>query len=138
MDIINFDLRELNNFNKLDCDKKKKILSFFNLNKYKFILHELKEIYFMLDKDKDKDKDKVQQKITKLFREGCLNINIINSNHTCNIYIGGIYYLYFNKNIKNYYLYILKKKLDSSDEEFIGHFKLNNDLIWKKVLITSI
>lgn len=137
MDINNFDLRELNNFNKLDCYKKKNILLFFNLNKYKFILHELKNIYCILDRDKDKDK--VKKKITKLFREGCLNINIINSNHICNIYIGGIYYLYFNKTIKKYYLYILKKKnLDLNNEEFIGQFKLNNDLIWKKVLITTI
>ena len=135
MNNCKFDLGELDNFNNLESKKKNKIMCYFNLNKYKLVLNELKNIYKIID---NKDyKDKIKQKITSLFSEGCLNINIINSNHTCNIYIGCIYYLYLNTNSKEYNLYILKKKkLDC--EEFIGKFKLNDDLIWKNVFITSI
>jgi hypothetical protein len=130
MNTMNFDLKNIDtfdNFNKLHVSKKKNVLSLFNLNRYRFVLDEMKKIYELLE-----DKKLIQERISKVFEEGCLNFHIINSNYSCNLYIGSSYYLYFNVEEKKYYLYVLKKSL-SNLEEFKGQFKLCDDLIWRKI-----
>ena len=124
---INLDLKMINRFNNLDDKKKKDILCIFNLNRYRFILNELKNIHSIIG-----EKKVIERRITEIFKEGCLNFNIINSNYTCNIYRGASYYIYYNKEDKEYYLYILKKPINDT-EIYKGKFKLNDDLIWIKL-----
>ncbi len=127
MNRFDFDLKILNDFNTLEKNKKVHILSIFNLNRYKFIIDELKKIHEVSD-----NKEFIEKRISEIFKEGCLNFNIINSIYQCNMYIGGKYHLYFNKDNKKYYLYLLKKeKLE--DEDYLGFYILNNDLIWNKI-----
>ena len=45
--------------------------------------------------------------------------------------MGSSYHLYFNNKDNKYYLYVLKKT--TSDLEYKGHYKLGDDLIWKKL-----
>ena len=123
----NFDLKMINQFNDLDDKKKKDILCIFNLNRYKFILDELKNIHSIV-----KEKKVIEKRITEIFKEGCFNFYIIHSNYICNIYRGASYYVYYNKENKQYYLYILKKTINDK-EIYKGKFKLNEDLIWKKI-----
>ena len=127
MNTINFDLKQIDDFDTLEKSKQILILQTFNLNKYRFILNEMKYVYDMVN-----DKKLLEDKMTKLFKEGCLNFHIINSSYTCNIYIGNIYYLYFNNEEKKYYLYVLKKP-QCKGEEYKGKFKLTEELIWKKI-----
>ena len=127
MNNMNFNLKDLDNFNSLQDSKKKNILLKFNLNRYRFILNEMKSLYDYIE-----DKKILEGKMSKLFEEGCLNFHIINSNYSCNIYVGSSYFLYFNNKDKKYYLYVLKKDY-SEFEEFKGEYKLSDDLIWKKV-----
>lgn len=126
MNTFDFDLKILDGFNNLEKNTKNNILSSFNLNKYKFLIDELKKVYELSN-----NKEYIQKRITAIFKEGCLNFNIINSTYTCNIYIRGIYHVYFNKNEKKYYLYLLKKK-ESDIDEYLGEFILNDELIWCK------
>ena len=158
MNNINFDLKLLEEFNGLDERKKNNVMALLNLNKYKFLLDELKEIYAIID-----DKKILEERISKIFKEGCLNFNIINSIYSCEIYKGASYFLYKNIKTCKYYLYVLKLDLhepnnsednseDNSEEdnsednnsenntskdniflEYIGKFKLDHDLIWKKL-----
>ena len=127
MNTINFDLKNLDDFDTFQNSKKKKILSSFNLNRYRFVLNEMKKIYEIIE-----NKTVLQESMTKIFEEGCLNFNIINSNYSCCIYIGSKYHLYFNVKENNYYLYVLKKSI-SDLEEYKGQFKLREDLIWEKI-----
>ena len=127
MNNMNFNLKDLDNFNSLQDSKKKNILLKFNLNRYRFILNEMKSLYDYIE-----DKKILEGKMSKLFEEGCLNFHIINSNYSCNIYVGQSYFLYFNDKNNKYYLYVLKRE-QTDFEEFKGKFKLNDDLIWKKI-----
>ena len=127
MNNMNFNLKNIEDFDSFHDSKKRSILQSFNLNRYKFVLNEMKDIYELID-----DKNMFEKKMSKIFEEGCLNFYIINSNYSCNIYIGSSYFLYYNNNDKKYYLYVLKKD-HSEFEEFKGEYKLCDDLIWKKV-----
>ncbi len=124
---MNFNLKNIEDFDSFHDSKKRSILQSFNLNRYKFVLKEMKDIYELID-----DKNMFEKKMSKIFEEGCLNFNIINSNYSCNIYIGSSYFLYYNNNDKKYYLYVLKKEPNEFDE-FKGEYKLCDDLIWKKL-----
>jgi hypothetical protein len=142
MNNINFNLKLLEEFNGLNETKKNTVMALINLNKYKFLLDELKEIYAIID-----DKKILEDRISKIFNEGCLNFNIINSIYSCEIYKGASYFLYKNTKTCKYYLYVLKldlpeptnsKDKDSNSDsfnflEYIGKFKLDHDLIWKKL-----
>lgn len=152
MNNINFNLKLLEEFNDLDEGKKNNVMALLNLNKYKFLLDELKEIHAIID-----NKKILQERISKIFKEGCLNFNIINSIYSCEIYKGASYFVYKNTKTCKYYLYVLKLDLhepinsedkgsesnshsnsDSNSEsnnfmEYIGKFKLGHDLIWKKL-----
>ena len=127
MNNIKFDLKNIDDFSTFQNIKKKKILILFNLNRYRFVLNEMKKIYEIIE-----DKKVMQQSMTKIFEEGCLNFNIINSNYSCSIYIGSSYHLYFNVKENKYFLYVLKKST-SDLEEYKGQFKLREDLIWEKI-----
>lgn len=150
MNNINFDLKLLEEFNGLDERKKNNVMALLNLNKYKFLLDELKEIHAIID-----DKKILEKCISKIFKEGCLNFNIINSIYSCEIYKGASYFLYKNTKTSRYHLYVLKldlpKPINSIDKdnkliydsnnisdsnnfmEYIGKYKLDHDLIWKKL-----
>ena len=149
MNNINFDLKLLEEFNGLEKTKQNNVMALLNLNKYKFLLDELKEIYSFID-----DKKILEERISKIFKEGCLNFNIINSIYSCEIYKGASYFLYRNNKTNKYHLYVLKLDLsednnseDNSEDnnsdnntsknniflEYIGKFKLDHDLIWKKL-----
>jgi len=148
MNNINFDLKLLEEFNGLEKTKQNNVMALLNLNKYKFLLDELKEIYSFID-----DKKILEERISKIFKEGCLNFNIINSIYSCEIYKGASYFLYRNNITNKYHLYVLKldlsednnsedKDSDSNSDtysesnnfmEYIGKFKLDHDLIWKKL-----
>lgn len=127
MNNMNFNLKNIDDFNSFQDSNKRSILQTFNLNRYRFILNEMKSLYDYIE-----DKKIFEGKMSKIFEEGCLNFHIINSNYSCNIYVGSSYFLYFNNKDKKYYLYVLKKD-DNEYEEFKGKFKLNEDLIWKKI-----
>jgi len=127
MNNMNFNLKNIDDFNSFQDSNKRSILQAFNLNRYRFILNEMKILYDYIE-----DKKIFEGKMSKIFEEGCLNFHIINSNYSCNIYVGSSYFLYFNNKDKKYYLYVLKKE-DNDFEEFKGKFMLNEDLIWKKV-----
>ena len=154
MNNINFDLKLLEEFNSLEETKKNTVMTLLNLNKYKFLLDELKEIYALID-----DKKILEERISKIFKEGCLNFNIINGIYSCEIYKGASYFLYKNNKTSKYHLYVLELDLtetnnsedNNSDDninnsednnlednsnyfmEYIGKFKLEHDLIWKKL-----
>ena len=127
MNSLQFDLKELDNFNTLNIGEKRKILLLFNLNRYKFILDELKGLYDLVE-----DKKKLEKKISKIFNEGCLNFHITYSDFSCNIYIGSTYHLYYNNQNKKYNLCILKKP-ENTLLVYKGKFMLGEDLLWKRI-----
>ena len=75
MNTLQFDLRDIDDFNTLELEKKKNILLKFNLNRYKFVLDQLKVFYDVIE-----DKKYLKEKIENIFNEGCLNFYIITSN----------------------------------------------------------
>ena len=152
------DLRTIDGFNNLNKKSKYKIMTNFNLFRYKFMLDEMKDIYNNISDINTKEI--LEKKMNKIFQEGCTNFYIINSIYDFNIYINGKYYLYFNTKSKKYYLSIIKKNIlnnkfnidnqkdsdkninnndnDNNDVidnlEYRGYYTLGNDLIWKKVI----
>lgn len=153
MNMSDIDLRTIDGFNNLNKKSKYKIMTKFNLLRYKFMLDEMKDIYNNIS-DVD-TKEILEKKMNKIFQEGCTNFYIINSIYNFNVYINGKYYLYFNTISKKYYLSIIKKNilnnnLNSNNEqdneqdndnkdvndnlEYRGYYTLGNDLIWKKVI----
>lgn len=125
MNMVNFDLKNIDGFNNLNKESKYKVMNNFNLLRYKFIIDELKEIYNNIN---DLDTKKIlEEKINKMFKEGCNNFYIINSNYTCNIYINGKYYLYFNTKSKKNYLCLVKKNLvQCNDNDNDNDININN------------